>query len=509
MGSPTDQLLADDSRDASHVPTRPAPSSRGFFTKGPHKASRQISLPPRNKFGFVTRTLKKSAKETSPVSPQTPSDDTSRKSRRRVVKEPRTVREEDPNHVSEVMTNDPLIERFEKLRLPLTASSSSSSRYRKDPSLPQTSHKTPDTAQQAQSSMEASKIKRPFLGERPRPDPQQRAQHNRGTAVIDESEDELIVLPKRRKANFSSTNFFQLAEQSRQSSDQRRSRAERLSQKKPAQRSRSPYSLDSSSDAIHTPGSSELSHEDLPLHVALFIQEEEDLLLAQRLQDEEVGLHAQGLTRARGAQHDGAATASSGRPSSKAKVYSKRVDSSRKRTVVSRGTIENPINLGSDVDEPRTAIPERARIQDYVALHGEPMNIDGMDQFRPRHAKRSHPTPKKNREPKQKVPKRSRDCVVCGDGVQIVDLPWLASCDHQPETCTDCYAGWISAQLQDSSWREVTCPGNGCKVKLSYHEIQSWASPETFQQYDTFIARAAFSDDRKWRVHLSLSLVVC
>ena len=169
------------------------------------------------------------------------------------------------------------------MRLPLTASSSS--RYRKDPSLPQTSHKTPDTAQQAQNSMEASKIKKPFVRERPRSNPPRRTQHNKGTPVIDESEDELIVLPKRRKANFSSTNFFQLAEPSHQSSHQRRSRAERLSQKKPAQRSRSPDSLDSSSDAIHTPGSSELSHQDLPLHVALFIQEEQDLLLAQRLQD--------------------------------------------------------------------------------------------------------------------------------------------------------------------------------------------------------------------------------
>ena len=97
----------------------------------------------------------------------------------------------------------------------------------------------------------------------------------------------------------------------------------------------------------------------------------------------------------------------------------------------------------------------------------------------------------------QRGPVGSRECVVCGESILIMDLPSLAHCTHPPETCTDCYAEWITAQLRDSSWREAKCPGNECNIKLEYFEIQQYATQETFQQYDTFIARAAFSEDRK------------
>ncbi|EDU50409.1 conserved hypothetical protein [Pyrenophora tritici-repentis Pt-1C-BFP] len=153
--------------------------------------------------------------------------------------------------------------------------------------------------------------------------------------------------------------------------------------------------------------------------------------------------------------------------------------------------------LSDPMKRNRMRIPVRARVQDYTARYGEPMDIDGMDPFKPQHAIRTYS--KKSRDSEKKAPKRSRDCVVCGDSVQIVDLPSLADCDHQPETCTGCYSGWIAAQLQESGWREVKCPGDGCKVQLSYQEIQAYASPKTFQQYDTFITRAAVGDDPNFR----------
>lgn len=95
-------------------------------------------------------------------------------------------------------------------------------------------------------------------------------------------------------------------------------------------------------------------------------------------------------------------------------------------------------------------------------------------------------------------PIATRDCAVCGNTCPLADLPALANCAHRPETCTTCYEGWIASQLTESSWSEVKCPGTTCKVKLAYQEIQLYATREVFQQYDTFIARAAISEDRKF-----------
>ncbi|KAA8615084.1 IBR domain containing protein [Pyrenophora tritici-repentis] len=521
MGSPADQLPTDDLRGVSHVPTRQAPSPRGFFTKGPHKASRQISLPPRNKFSFITRTPKKLVKETSPGGPQPSPDNKSGKDKRRIVKkeDPSTlrkeasspVRKEDSSPASE--TSDSLVKTLDKLRLQPTTSSS---HHRKDHSLPQASHRTADAAEAVENNMARRRSRRPARGERLHSNPHSRTQRSTGVVVIDDDSEDGSI-PKRPKANLSSTKFFQAAEPSNQSSNRRQSRTDRRSTNflQPTQppnqssnqrryrrdrlleRSRSPYSSDSGSDAILTPESSETSHEDLSSRLAQLVEEEKDLLLAQRLQDEEFGLHVQGFERPNEAQQDAVGNAPSRGTFSKAKGQRKRVHTSRKRDIAHRGTQTNPIRIDSEQNEARTRIPVRARVQDYTARYGEPMDIDGMDPFKPQHAIRTYS--KKSRDSEKKAPKRSRDCVVCGDSVQIVDLPSLADCDHQPETCTGCYSGWIAAQLQESGWREVKCPGDGCKVQLSYQEIQAYASPKTFQQYDTFITRAAVGDDPNFR----------
>lgn len=92
-----------------------------------------------------------------------------------------------------------------------------------------------------------------------------------------------------------------------------------------------------------------------------------------------------------------------------------------------------------------------------------------------------------------------RQCLVCSDSFPIVELPMLAECEHLPHTCSTCYAGWIAAQLQGSSWTEARCPESTCHIKMTYREIQQNAQVEIFQQYDTFIARAALNEDRKLR----------
>jgi hypothetical protein len=79
-----------------------------------------------------------------------------------------------------------------------------------------------------------------------------------------------------------------------------------------------------------------------------------------------------------------------------------------------------------------------------------------------------------------------------------MDFPSLPNCSHPPETCAGCYSEWVTAQLQGSGWSEAKCPGHKCNSTLSYHEIQQYASAQTFQQYDNFIAKQAMSEDRKF-----------
>jgi len=90
-----------------------------------------------------------------------------------------------------------------------------------------------------------------------------------------------------------------------------------------------------------------------------------------------------------------------------------------------------------------------------------------------------------------------RACAVCGDDHPISELPSLADCKHPPRTCAVCYSNWVTVQLQSNGWSEAKCPENQCKIKLSYYEVQHIATPDIFQQYDTYITRAAISEDRK------------
>ncbi|KAF2132131.1 hypothetical protein P153DRAFT_284705 [Dothidotthia symphoricarpi CBS 119687] len=102
-------------------------------------------------------------------------------------------------------------------------------------------------------------------------------------------------------------------------------------------------------------------------------------------------------------------------------------------------------------------------------------------------------------EQSRKMPRNTRECAVCSDDIAIAELPSLANCAHQPQTCAECYGVWITTQLRDNSWREVKCPANECKIILAYYEIQQYAAQEIFEQYDTFTARAVFSDDPNFR----------
>jgi hypothetical protein len=506
-----------------HVHTRrntSQPAPRVLFKTRPQTQRSEFSQPGRD-FSIVSLALPEPHIE-YPTSAQSSSFDPVQSDEQGDV--PRLHRKGPP----QLTARDALAEQLGKLRLPHAPTSTQrpTSSSPTNFSLPlQISNPTKTIAAKAAwNRMAVSNPILPNFREESRSHPIQleanrprQGQTDREPIVIDhDSEHHANADSNRPTGNFQNVNFFQSGGLSRQSLNRRRARKERFSRKEPAYRSQSVDTSSSSSEGILTPDSSESSESsdfDFPARVAQVeleypirdsrpirgqvpyyeylryeLQERQDRVLAERLQYLEDRTHA--------------ATAS--RITKRPAIYAPqpaaaRVPSSRggrlaslRRAITSIGTRENPISIDSELDDPKPATPERARIQDYVALYGEPMDVDGASPFhedaRPKTA---------NNHADERTHLRSRDCVVCGDSVHVVDLPSLANCDHRPETCADCYSGWIAAQLQGSSWREAKCPGNKCTTVLSYHEIRLYAQPETFQQYDTFIARAAFSEDRK------------
>jgi hypothetical protein len=73
-----------------------------------------------------------------------------------------------------------------------------------------------------------------------------------------------------------------------------------------------------------------------------------------------------------------------------------------------------------------------------------------------------------------------RDCNVCGESVPVADLPALMGCSHEPQTCRECYTGWIASQLEEKGWRRIGCPESGCGHILEHASVQRYGSTEVF-----------------------------
>jgi hypothetical protein len=93
----------------------------------------------------------------------------------------------------------------------------------------------------------------------------------------------------------------------------------------------------------------------------------------------------------------------------------------------------------------------------------------------------------------------TRLCDVCADRHPVTELPFLAECKHQPQTCSSCYTKWIARQLESNGWRGARCPESECNIKLTYNEIRQNTSNGVFQQYDRFITRTALNEDCTFR----------
>jgi hypothetical protein len=179
----------------------------------------------------------------------------------------------------------------------------------------------------------------------------------------------------------------------------------------------------------------------------------------------------------------------------------------RLATTHQQGTEDDPIDLDTD-DEPELGVLADRNHISTVLEPVDPMDLDDDDWDLGSMEKSNRSATsmdasltrclQEQEDYSNQAATGRRACVVCGDDDLISRFPSLVGCVHIPQTCAACYGGWVGAQLQGSGWKEAECPEDKCKVKLTYYEIQQTATPEIFQQYDNFIARAAISEDRKY-----------
>lgn len=92
----------------------------------------------------------------------------------------------------------------------------------------------------------------------------------------------------------------------------------------------------------------------------------------------------------------------------------------------------------------------------------------------------------------QRTQARNRDCIVCGDAKDALRFPAkppTASCQHEPQTCSECLAHWISSEVDMKGTGNIRC--SECPAQLTHTDVQRAASPNTFATYDKCATREA------------------
>jgi hypothetical protein len=96
-------------------------------------------------------------------------------------------------------------------------------------------------------------------------------------------------------------------------------------------------------------------------------------------------------------------------------------------------------------------------------------------------------------------PVLTRDCAVCSDSIHPTDMPSLPECTHQSTTCAVCFARWIESELATKGWKGIMCPNVSCNIILNHYEVQTYATPEVFAQYDKYSMRDALGQVANFR----------
>lgn len=90
------------------------------------------------------------------------------------------------------------------------------------------------------------------------------------------------------------------------------------------------------------------------------------------------------------------------------------------------------------------------------------------------------------------TPEPTMECEVCYEDLPVSEFPpnkITAVCQHEAKVCYGCLEQGISVQIQEGVLGQLRCPS--CPEKLSYEDIQAYASPEIFKRYDYLLSRTS------------------
>ncbi|KAI1186495.1 hypothetical protein F5B17DRAFT_359556 [Nemania serpens] len=88
------------------------------------------------------------------------------------------------------------------------------------------------------------------------------------------------------------------------------------------------------------------------------------------------------------------------------------------------------------------------------------------------------------------------ECIVCIENIPRRGFPQSSIspvCSHEVQCCLKCLATHLASQLDSNGPKSFTCPQ--CRGALPYASIQQFASPETFTQYDKWLARNGLAEE--------------
>ena len=84
------------------------------------------------------------------------------------------------------------------------------------------------------------------------------------------------------------------------------------------------------------------------------------------------------------------------------------------------------------------------------------------------------------------APPETRQCDVCLEDLSLAEFPSRrisAGCNHAPSCCLSCLRISIRSDHENKIWDAISCPV--CSSRLNFRDVQAFADPETFAQWET------------------------
>ena len=95
---------------------------------------------------------------------------------------------------------------------------------------------------------------------------------------------------------------------------------------------------------------------------------------------------------------------------------------------------------------------------------------------------------------------KKADCVICAESFPRSRFPpdrITAACTHDAQTCLDCLASHIDAQLDMQKGVQIPCPE--CQAILSHSDVQTFATATAFEKYDNMTLQVGMQAEPNFR----------